>query len=274
MENEKDIIDKEDEINEEETDSAVSEEDAEEKTEAASEGEDEEEKTPGDKTLPPEPDKTSAAKAAADLNEAARQQLRLDKSYKAGRIIYKVGLALLLLLLLSNAAMYFMNIELFINGTHANFVTFYLYVIPCLAMLIGLILSAVSAKKHGLTDNDGIGIAFVVIGAVLMIGLGTVQMLSPSYRIYETQDVTIRDGEPMKIVKYLPTGIFEPSLKKLPGEYCMDIYRIDGIFCKKILSKDISYSSYVIYPDDSNDGGYLISVTSLGNEEVIPFSYN
>lgn len=280
MNKENDNIDKEEK---EEKTSPETEDSKEEKTEDHNTPEEKEEAPQEEsdddadgeeKVIPPAPDKTSAAKAAADLNEAARQQLRLDKTYKAGKLVYKIGLVILVLLMAANAAMYFLNIEIFINGAYCTWMTFYLYVIPCAVMLTGLILSAKTAKKHGLNDNDGLGIAFVSIGAALMIALGTVQMIAPSYRIYETQDVSIRDGEPMKIVKYIPTGIFEPKLKKLPGEYCMDIYRVDGIFCRKIFSKTVSYSSYVIYPDESNSGGYIFGIASMDNEEVIPFSYN
>ena len=69
------------------------------------------------------------------------------------------------------------------------------------------------------------------------------------------------------------TGLFQPSLKKLPGEYCVDIYRIDGIFGKKLVSKQISFSGMNVITGNDNNTYILDIITVDGGGETIPFKY-
>ena len=202
-----------------------------------------------------------------------KRLLSVDKTYRAGHTLYIIGVVLLFALILCHGAMFMLGIELFISGLYASWALFYLYVLPCLMMFAGLAMSASAAKKHGVGGNDKVGMAFVAIGAVLMITLGTLSLVSPSYRLYETTDLTLREGQPLKVVKYIPTGLFQPSLKKLPGEYCVDIYRIDGIFGKKLVSKQISFSGMNVITGNDNNTYILDIITVDGGGETIPFKY-
>ena len=220
----------------------------------------------------PEEKKPKSSPNASDGD--LKQLLSVDKTYRTGHTLYIIGTVLLLALILCHGAMFMLGIELFVGGTYASWAMFFLYVLPCIIMIIGLAMSAAAAKKHGVSGNDRVGMAFVAIGAALMITLGTLSLVSPSYRIYETEDLSLRQGQPLKIVKYIPTGLFQPTLSKLPGEYCVDIYRVDGIFARKLASKQIIFSGMTVAAGE-DDNSYTLIISSVdGGGETIPFRYN
>lgn len=229
-------------------------------------------KAAGDKAENAQP---SAPFKPAGISEAElKKLLGKDKTYRIGHAIYIAGIVLLVALLGTQATFYFLGIELFYGMMYVSWIMFYLYVIPCLFMLIGLVMSSVATKRCGGSGNDKVGIAFVAIGAALMIALGTVSIVSPHYRIYETEDLNLRDGQTLRVVKYIPTGIFEPTLKKLPGEYFVDVYRMDGMFAKKLISRQIAFSGFVIVKG-TGDNDYALEISAVdGGGEHIPFNYN
>ncbi len=209
----------------------------------------------------------------AEGGEAEKKaKLVKDKDYIAGRKIYLAGIIILGIILLLNALKFFMNIELFIGDMFVSYLTYFIYVIPCAVMLAGLFKTNAASRKYGVKGNDKTGIAFVTIGAALMISIGVFQIVAPTYHIYDVKDISVRPGQTLKVVEYMPASIFSPAPAYRTGEYCIDIYRADTVFARKLVSKEISFSEYVI--KEGKDGNtYLLELSSFIDGETIPFRY-
>ena len=196
--------------------------------------------------------------------------LKKNSSYKFGKRLYDTGLAVMLLIVLLNLLMNFMKIEFYIGGTICTGVLIFLYIIPCVMMIIGLVKSVKAAKKAGVKEK-GSGVCFIISAFLLafVIFAGTFETILPSYHVYELENVTASDGREFLAAKSETVKIFGERHGEMPSFYDIDIYDVHGIFAKRVVSCSAHTGEYKI--EKTDNGKYKLIVSFLGRNEGYPF---
>lgn len=200
------------------------------------------------------------------------ENLKDNKEYRRGKLIYDLGFSLLSIVMILNALRYFLQIEIIFGTTCYSSAIVFLYIIPCLVMLTGLIISHKAAVKSGQKSGDRIGITVVAVITVLIAGLAVMEMIHPSYKIYETEELTLRDGQTLIIAKSDRITITDSVPDKAPTVHDIDVYKREGIFSKRLISRGMLYGNWRIEPGDK-ENEYLFIIKNSGKEESIPFYY-
>ena len=215
---------------------------------------------------------TSAPKLTKYEQELERKkQLKNDKRYKSNKKMYDLGMILLAVIMIINSVRYFMQIEIFINGAICTQYLMMFYIIPCFMMMAGLIGSKKVAKEYEI-DEGFIGIAFVGALTALLTILAVINIITPSYHIYKTEDVEIKNGEKMTVVEYVNVPAFKKPNEKMPLEHSVDVFRNYGIFAKRLATADVFFAGCHI--EESKVGkGYCLVIKTPVSTEKIPFNY-
>lgn len=196
--------------------------------------------------------------------------LQTDPAYKSGKRLYDIGLALFSVMLILNLTVRFMNIEIFIGGIICTRYIIFLYLIPDIMMIAGLMVSN-KAQKRLKTNAKGDKTCFIisVLLAVFIVFGGTFEAIFPSYHVYDIENAKASDGREFLAVKSETVNMFGERHEKMPGFYDIDIYNVNGIFAKKVISCPVHDGEYEI--EKMDDGRYRLVVSYLGREEGYPF---
>ncbi len=197
-------------------------------------------------------------------------ELGKDPTYKAGKRLYDIGLALFSVMLILNLTVRFMNIEIFIGGFICTRYIIFLYLIPDIMMIAGLMVSN-KAQKRLKTNAKGDRTCFIIsvlLAAFIVFG-GTFEAIFPSYHVYEIENVKASDGREFVAVKNETVNMFGERHDKMPTYYNIDIYDVNGIFAKRLISCPTYDGKYNI--EKTNDGKYKLNLSFLGREEGYPF---
>lgn len=195
--------------------------------------------------------------------------LKAKKAYKKGRILDDIGMGIFSLFILLGAIRYFMKLELFIGGSFVTNYLNFLLLIPCIMMIAGLAIMNKSASKLGKKEKGGKPMFIaIIIAAVVIFGLSVADLFHPSYHVYEVEKCTASDGREFTVVKSERVAITAQVHSKIPSFYDIDVYDVNGIFARRLCSKDAHKGSYNI---EKTEKGYRLNISYLGMEEGIPF---
>ena len=196
--------------------------------------------------------------------------LQTDPAYKSGKRLYDIGLGIMSVILVLNLFLTFMDFEIYIGGVICSRFVIFIYLIPCILMIIGLLKSNKAAKKLE-TKGKGDKTCFIIISAlaVFIVFGGTFEAFFPSYHVYDIENAKASDGREFLAVKSETVNMFGERHEKMPGFYDIDIYNVNGIFAKKVISCPVHDGEYEI--EKMDDGRYRLVVSYLGREEGYPF---
>lgn len=204
------------------------------------------------------------------LHTDTAKKLTDDKAYRSGKALYDAGMLIFCILLMLNSIRFFLNMELYIGGVFCTSYINFAYMIPCIIMVIGLVKRVKTAQKYD-TEEKGDKTWLVIMSVLLALIalLGTAELIHPSYHVYETETVTTSDGKNFTVAKSETVGIFEEEHEPVPPAYNLDVYDINGIFAKRLISFYVHKGSYEIAAE--GNGKYTITATYMGTEETYPF---
>ena len=196
--------------------------------------------------------------------------LKNDPLYKSGKRFYDIGLALFSLILIFNLVINFLNIELYIAGVICTEFLIFLYLIPCVIMIISLTKSVKAAKKLGVRGKgDKTCLIISVVLAVFIVFGGAFEAFYPSYHIYEAENVKVSDGKTFMAVESETVKMFGERHSEMPSFYDIDVYEVNGIFAKRLIRCSAHEGEYRI--EKIKDGKYKLTISFLGREEGYPF---
>ena len=207
-----------------------------------------------------------------EQQQEAKKKLKNDKDYKRARKIYDGSMLALCILLLLNAIRYFLRIEVIINGMVCTQFYYLLYLIPCVCMIISLVKSKKAAEKYHVAGGEKVGIIAISVATALVAGLGMLNIVQPSYHVYETETLSLREGQELTIVRYVNLPAFKQPKDRLPGDYSLDVYKTAGIFARRIATTDVTFGTCTVELG-KGDNGYLLNVQTRAKTETIPFYY-
>lgn len=218
-------------------------------------------------TVKPE-EKGSAAKETAQ--PASEDTVRAKKAYRTGKIINDIGMGLFSVFILLGAVRFFLNMELYIGGSIVTSYLYFLLLIPCIMMITGLVMTNKAAKQLGKTEKGGKPMLIaIIIAAVLILGFSVAEIFHPSYHVYEIEKCKASDGREFMLAKSERVSITGEVHSEIPSYYDLDVYDVNGIFARKLCTKDVHKGSYNI---EKTEKGYRLNISYLGIEEGIPFS--
>ena len=197
---------------------------------------------------------TTEIKSEADKKAA----LKKDKSYRKGRLLYDIGTWFMTLYLLLFAARQLLHIELVLGGTFVSSYLSFLFIIPLLLMITGMIISDKAAKRMDVKENNKLWTGVLSAVGILLIVLSICEILMPSYKVYNLISVNHNNN---------------PSMSEKPGYIFLDVYSNYGIIAVKKQSAANNNGTFDIKSKGNGGNDYLLIVRSLGREESFPFSY-
>ena len=203
--------------------------------------------------------------------ESKSGSLSSDKQYRSGKILYDVGLAIFTLFLAASCILFFTKTEILIGGMFCTNLIYFMYLIPCLMMVIGLLKQKKAAERFSTTEK-GTKTFIVLMSAIffIMLVLGTVNIFHPSYHVYTVEETKATDGRVFTAVRNEKISIFDTMHDKMPSYYDLDIYDVNGIFARRLLSVYTHQGKYTV--DYSIEKGYRLVTTYLGTQETHPFN--
>ena len=192
-----------------------------------------------------------------------------DPSYKSGKRLYDIGLILFSVILVLNLARYFLNIEFYIGGMICTSYVLYLYLVPCIFLIIGLIKANTVSKKMGVKVKGDKGCLIMsIVLAVIIIVFGVLETIRPSYHVYEIENISASDGREFLLAKSETVTMFGEWHDEMPSFYNIDVYNVNGVFAKKIISCSAHNGEYKI--EKTDDGTYKLVISFLGRKESYP----
>ena len=218
---------------------------------------------------------TTEIKSEADKKAA----LKKDKSYRKGRLLYDIGTWFMTLYLLLFAARQLLHIELVLGGTFVSSYLSFLFIIPLLLMITGMIISDKAAKRMDVKENNKLWTGVLSAVGILLIVLSICEILMPSYKVYNLISVnhnnnpSINEGQEFLVAEYRTGTILSPAPSEKPGHIFLDVYSNYGIIAVKKQSAANNNGTFDIKSKGNGGNDYLLIVRSLGREESFPFSY-
>ncbi len=205
-----------------------------------------------------------------------KEKCHADPLYRKGNAIYRVGMIILCVLLIINALLRLLKIEIVIGGAFCNTYLYTLIIIPCIMLVIGLNKTRKAGKQYNNYNVQGntiwmcVMIAFVVLIALFC----TADIITSPYNNAEVEDVIGRQGQNMKTVK-INSADGMISFGEKEDVYVVEVYKDYGLFMKKIISSDpVStdrFTSRVQTGIEEND--YILTVNISGQSQIYEFEY-
>lgn len=209
-------------------------------------------------------------KETPEAPAAKSASLSSDQQYHRGKILYDIGLIIFTLLMLGNSILFFLKTELLIGGRFSSDLLYFLYIPPCILMVIGLAKQKKAADRFQVKEKGTKPFLIIMsIVTALMFVLGTANLFHPSYHVYTYSEVKASDGRTFTVAKSERVGVLEQVHDKIPSYYDLDVYDVNGIFAKRLTSVYAHQGRYSI--DYSPEKGYRLIITALGAEETYPF---
>ena len=206
-----------------------------------------------------------------ESQEATVTDLKKDKNYRKGQLIYDISMFIFILLLLFRFALNFMQIELYSGGVFFTSYLNYIYIIPCILMLVGLKISISAAKKHKKEEKkDKIWFTVLSIVTAAIILLCIVDTFHPSYHVYSIEETKADNGTVFTIAKSETVSFTGEVHSTMPSFYDIDVYTVNGIFAKRLVKVPTHKGPFEIKHLKGND--YRITVAYLGIQEGFPFN--
>ena len=211
------------------------------------------------------------AEAGTEENAVPVIDLKKDKLYRKGQLIYDFSMGVFLLLLLFNSALTLMSLEIYSGGVFYTSYLHFAYILPCVFMLAGLGISVSAAKKLNKEEKkDKIWFIVLSVISVLILALCIMDTIHPSYHVYSVEETKADDGTVFTVAKSETVHVNEEVHTVMPTYYDIDVYTVNGIFAKRLIKVPTHKGPYAIKHRSGND--YRLTVSYLGIQEGFPFS--
>ena len=165
-----------------------------------------------------------------------------------------------------------------IGGAFVSSYLNFLFIIPLILMITGMVISDRAAKRMGVKENNKLWTGVLSAVGVLIMALSICEILMPSYKVYDLISVNhnnspVSENQELLIAEYRTGTILSPAPAKKPGYIFLDVYGKYGIFAVRKLSASNNNGTFEIKRRNDSINDFILVIRSLGREETFPFSY-